>query len=112
MNPRHTFYGEDLTTGTRVGLRLFLAAEPVLAQLQEEAKRVQAVSHRNFLKVFTVEREQSYCFAVFEWLEGFALSDLLRVRGTLTFRESSLLLKQIAPAPHYVPKTTITNLLS
>ena len=97
-NPRHTFYGEDQSTGTRVGLRLFRVPDPVLAQLQEEAKRIQAVSHRNFLKVFTVEREGPYCFAVIEWLEGFALSDLLRVRRTLTLRESCLLLKQIAPA--------------
>ena len=97
-NPRHTFYGEDQSTGTRVGLRVLRVPEPVLAQLQEEAKRIQAVAHRNFLKVFTVERERSYCFAVFEWLEGFALSDLLRVRRTLTSRESCLLLKQIAPA--------------
>jgi serine/threonine protein kinase len=97
-NPLHTFYGEDQSTRARVGLRLFRVPEPVLTQLQEEAKRIQAVAHRNFLKVFTVEREQSYCFAVFEWLEGFSLSDLLRVRHTLTLRESCLLLKQIAPA--------------
>src|SRR6201993_3984543 len=96
-NPRHIFYGEDLRTQTRVGLRLFRVPDPVLAQLQEEAKRIQAVSHRNLLKVFTVEREESYCFAVFEWLEGFPLSDLLRVRRTLTLREGCLLLKQIAP---------------
>jgi serine/threonine protein kinase len=97
-NPRHTFYGEDQSSRTRVGLRLFRAPESVLTQLQEEAKRIQAVSHPNFLKVFTVEREKSYCFAVCEWLEGFPLSDLLRVRRTLTTRESCLLLRQIAPA--------------
>ncbi|MBV8223943.1 MAG: protein kinase, partial [Verrucomicrobia bacterium] len=97
-NPRHSFYGEDQSTGTRVGLRLFRVPEQVLTQLQEESKLIQAISHRNFLKVFTVEREQSYCFAVFEWLEGFAISDLLRVRRTLTLRESCVLLKQIAPA--------------
>jgi serine/threonine protein kinase len=97
-NPRHTFYGEDVSTRTRVGLRLFRVPEPVLTQLQEETKQIQAVSHPNFLKVFTVEKEGSYCFAVLEWLEGFRLSDLLRVRRTLTLRESCLLLKQIAPA--------------
>jgi len=97
-NPRHSFYGEDLSTGTRVGLRVFRASESVLNDLQEEAKRVQAVSHRNFLKVFTIEQEGSYCFAVYEWLDGFVLSDLLRVRRTLTLRESCLLLEQIAPA--------------
>jgi len=97
-NPRHSFYGEDLNTGTRVGLRVFRASEPVLNDLQEEAKRVQAVSHRNFLKVFTIEQEGFYCFAVYEWLDGFVLSDLLRVRRTLTLRESCLLLEQIAPA--------------
>jgi serine/threonine protein kinase len=97
-NPRHTFYGEDESTRTRVELRLFRLPDAVLTQLQEEAKRIQAVAHPNFLKVFTVEREEAYCFAVFEWLEGFSLSDLLRVRRTLTLRESCLLLKQIAPA--------------
>ena len=97
-HPRHTFYAEDESTRTRVELRLFRLPDAVLTQLQEEAKRIQAVAHPNFLKVFTVEREEAYCFAVFEWLEAFPLSDLLRVRRTLTLRESCLLLKQIAPA--------------
>jgi serine/threonine protein kinase len=97
-NPARTFHAEDMILKTRVTVRIFHADPEVLTQIEGEAKRIQAAAHPNFLKVFVVEREKNFSFAVLEWLEGFPLVDLLRARRALTLRETRMLLKQIAPA--------------
>jgi serine/threonine protein kinase len=97
-HPGHTYHGEDVTDRTRVAIRLFEASRQNSSEIEEEARKVQAINHPNFLKVLAVEREQLFSFAVFEWLEGFSSVQLLRVRRALTFRETCMLLKQIAPA--------------
>src|SRR5258708_10645258 len=83
---------------TRVTIRIFHADPAVQTQIEEEAKLIQTVAHPNFLKVFVVERERNFSFAVLEWVEGFAWVDLLRARRALTLRETRMLIKQIAPA--------------
>ena len=97
-NPAHTFHAEDMVSKTRVTIRIFHADPAALSQIQGEARRIQTAAHPNFLKVFVVEREKNFSFAVLEWLEGFPLVDLLRTRRALTLRETRMLLKQIAPA--------------
>ncbi len=97
-NPAHTFHAEDMTSKTRVMVRIFHAEAAVLSQVEREARRIQTAAHPNFLKVFVIEREKNFSFAVLEWLEGFPLVDLLRTRRALTLRETRMLLKQIAPA--------------
>jgi serine/threonine protein kinase len=97
-NAGHTFHAEDIAAKTRVTVRIFHTDPAGLSQIAEEAKRIHAAAHPNFLKVFVVERERNFSFAVLEWLEGFPLVDLLRTRRALTLRETRMLLKQIAPA--------------
>jgi serine/threonine protein kinase len=97
-NPAHTFHAEDMTSKTRVMVRIFHADPAVLSQVEREARRIQTAAHPNFLKVFVIEREKNFSFAVLEWLEGFPLVDLLRTRRALTLRETRMLLKQISPA--------------
>jgi serine/threonine protein kinase/formylglycine-generating enzyme required for sulfatase activity len=97
-NPARTFHAEDMASKTRVTIRIFHPDRAVQTQIEEEAKLIQTVAHANFLKVYVVEREKNFSFAVLEWLEGFALVDLLRARRALTLRETRMLIKQIAPA--------------
>lgn len=97
-NPSHTFHVEDMASKTRVMVRIFHADPAVLSQVERDARRIQTAAHPNFLKVFAIERERNFSFAVLEWLEGFPLVDLLRTRRALTLRETRMLLKQIAPA--------------
>jgi len=97
-NPRHIFHAEDIMTRMRVTVRIFLADSAILAQIDEEARRIKGTSHPNFIQIFAVERERNIGFIVLEWLEGFPLVDLLRSRRALTVREMLLLLQQIAPA--------------
>src|SRR5260221_1410728 len=97
-NPARTFHAEDMASKTRVTIRIFHPDPAVQTRIEEEAKLIQKVAHSNFLKVFLVERERNFSFAVLEWVEGFALVDLLRARRALTLRETRMLIKQIAPA--------------
>jgi serine/threonine protein kinase/formylglycine-generating enzyme required for sulfatase activity len=97
-NPGHIYHGEDIRTKTRVAIRIFQAPPEILTEIEQQAKRLQAVSHPNFLKFLTIERERTFSFAVREWLESFPLVDLLRARRALTLRETCMLLKQIASA--------------
>jgi serine/threonine protein kinase len=97
-NPGRTFHAEDMLARIRVTIRLFVARTAVLKQIDEEASRLKAASHPNFVNVLAVEQERNFSFVVLEWLEGFPLVDLLRARRTLTLRELLMLLTQIAPA--------------
>src|SRR5262249_50260431 len=101
-------YAEDLVSKTRVVIRIFHADPVVLNQIEEDAKRIQTAAHPNLLKVFAVEREKNFGFAVLEWLEGFPLVDLLRARRALTLRETRMLLKQIAPAVDEARSANVT----
>jgi serine/threonine protein kinase len=97
-NPGHIFHAEDTLTRMRVTVRIFLADPAILAQIDEEAERIKGSSHPNFIQLFAVERERNISLIVLEWLEGFALVELLRARRALTLREMLMLLRQIAPA--------------
>jgi hypothetical protein len=52
----------------------------------------------NFIEVLAANRSDGVNFVVLEWLEGFSLLELLRVRRELTLRETLSILDQIAPA--------------
>jgi serine/threonine protein kinase len=97
-NPGRIFHAEDIQARMRVTVRIFLGNPEILAEIDEEAGRVKAASHPNFIQLFEVKRERNLSFIVLEWLEGFPLVDLLRARRALTQREMLMLLKQIAPA--------------
>jgi serine/threonine protein kinase len=95
-NPGHTFHAEDLASTARVTIRIFTAAPASLDEIDKRAALLPSASHPNFLRIFAVEREKNFSFIAFEWVEGFALIDLLRARRALTLRELLFLLKQIA----------------
>jgi serine/threonine protein kinase/formylglycine-generating enzyme required for sulfatase activity len=96
-NPGHSYHSEDVSTKTRVALRLFRVSDELFTQIDEKARRVRAFLHPNILEVRDLGREEAFGFAVFEWLDGFSLFDLVRARRALTLREICLLLKQMAP---------------
>jgi serine/threonine protein kinase len=97
-NPGHTFHAEDVVSTARITVRVFMASPELLDEIDQRAALLPSALHRNFIHVLAVERERNFSFIAFEWLEGFALVDLLRARRALTLREMLLLLKQIASA--------------
>jgi serine/threonine protein kinase/formylglycine-generating enzyme required for sulfatase activity len=97
-NPGRAFCAEDVVSKGRVSVRLTYGEPADLAQAEEEANRVRAVPHPNFVRVHAVHRETRFAFVVCEWLDGFELTEVLKVRQALTLREALLVLEQIAPA--------------
>jgi formylglycine-generating enzyme required for sulfatase activity len=97
-NPGRIFHAEDTVQKRRVRLRIIRCPEQSLAVVREQVARIQGAANANFVAVLAVERNNAFGYVVSEWLEGFALLDLLRVRRELTVRETLALVGQIAPA--------------
>jgi serine/threonine protein kinase/formylglycine-generating enzyme required for sulfatase activity len=96
-HPGRTFHAEDEQQKRRVRVKIVTCTAAAFAGVKERAARLQNASHRNFIGVLAAERAGALGFVVSEWLEGFALVDLLRARRELTLRETLTLLEQIAP---------------
>ena len=98
MNPDHTFHAEDVMLKRRVRLKIVRGDPAAFMRVQREAEILKDSGMPNFVEVLSAARSGSVGFVVLEWLEGFSLLDLLRVRRELTLRETLMILEQIAPA--------------
>jgi len=97
-NPGRAFHAEDVTLKRRVRLKIVRGDAAAFVRVQRDAELLQGAGMSNFVEVLSVIRSGSLNFVVLEWLEGFSLLDLLRVRRELTLRETLTILEQIAPA--------------
>jgi len=96
--PGRTFHAEDTRQKRRVRVKIVQCNATAFTSVREQAARLQGASHRNFIAVLAAEHVAAFGYVVSEWLEGFALVDLLRARRELLLRETLTLLEQIAPA--------------
>jgi serine/threonine protein kinase/formylglycine-generating enzyme required for sulfatase activity len=96
-NPNHTFHAEDVMQKRRVRLKIVRGDPAALVRVQRDAEVVKHSGMPNFIEVLSVTRSGSVGFVVLEWIEGFSLLELLRVRRELTPRETLTILEQIAP---------------
>ncbi len=96
--PGRAFHAEDTQQKRRVRVKLVQCDAGAFACIREQVGRLQSASHRNFIAALAAEHSGAFGYVVSEWLEGFALLDLLRARHELTLRETLTLLEQIAPA--------------
>ncbi|MBV9998415.1 MAG: SUMF1/EgtB/PvdO family nonheme iron enzyme [Verrucomicrobia bacterium] len=101
-DPGRIFCAEDVVSKGRVSVRLVYGEPAVVAQAEEEVNRVRAVPHPNLVRVHAVYRETGFSCVVCEWLDGFALTDVLEVRQAITLCETLLILEQIVPAFDHV----------
>ena len=97
-HPGHIFHAEDTDQKRRVRLKIVRCSEPAFATIRDQVTRIQGAAHANFMAVLATDRTSAFGYVVSEWLEGFALVDLLRARRELTIRETLSLIGQIAPA--------------
>ena len=97
-NPNHTFHAEDVTLKRRVRLKIVRGDATAFARVQRDVELLRHSEAPNFIEALSVGRVGSVGFVVLEWLEGFSLVDLLRVRRELTLRETLTILEQLAPA--------------
>lgn len=91
------FRAEDVAGQRLVAVKLFARAAP-LDPVRDAVARLAGAPHPNLLD----DREVSSCrgqpFLVSEWVNGFSLADVLRVRGALTPAETQSLVHQAARA--------------
>jgi serine/threonine protein kinase/formylglycine-generating enzyme required for sulfatase activity len=97
-NPNHTFHAEDVKLKRRVRVKIVRGDAAAFARVEEDAELLKHSGMPNFIEVLSATRSGSVGFVVLEWLEGFSLLDLLRVRRELTLRETLTILEQMAPA--------------
>lgn len=97
---RTLFQAKDLHANRIVGLRPLspgIHHEPArLEAVQQEVQRVKAVYHPNVLPVYGLESHDGGVMLVSQWVAGFSLQELLRVRRELAWKESERLLHPIS----------------
>jgi serine/threonine protein kinase/formylglycine-generating enzyme required for sulfatase activity len=96
-NSGNAFHAEDIQQRQRVRVRIVNCDAGDFVRVKEQVARLQSASHPNFITVLSADHAGAFGYLVSEWLEGFALLDLLRARHELTLRETLALLDQIAP---------------
>ena len=94
------FRAKDLHSNRIVALRplpLALRYEKArLDLLRQEIERLRTVHHPNLLEVFGLETDERGLFIVSEWIKGFSLQELLRVRRVLAWEETLRISKPLA----------------
>jgi serine/threonine protein kinase len=94
------FRAKDLHANRIVALRplpLALRYEKSrLDLLRQEVERLRTVHHPNLLEVFGLETHERGLFIVSEWVKGFSLQELLRVRRALEWEETLRIIKPLA----------------
>ncbi|MBW0001051.1 MAG: protein kinase [Verrucomicrobia bacterium] len=99
-NDRTLFKAKDLHANRIVGLRPLspgIHHDPArLEAVQQEVQRVRAVYHPNVLPVYGLETHEGGVMLVSQWVAGFSLQELLRVRRELSWEESERLLRPVS----------------
>ena len=94
------FRAKDLHSNRIVALRPLPVAlrydKPRLDLLRQEIERLRTVHHPNLLEVFGLEADERTLFIVSEWIKGFSLQELLRVRRILAWEETLRIAKPLA----------------
>jgi serine/threonine protein kinase len=107
------FRAKDLHTNRVVALRplpLGLRYEKARLDLvTQEVERLRTVHHPNILEVYGLEAHDRGLFIVSEWIKGFSLQELLRVRRVLSWEETLRITKPLAKVSDFA---TERNLLA
>ncbi|MBV8532379.1 MAG: protein kinase [Verrucomicrobia bacterium] len=97
---KNLFKAKDLHSNGVVALRpLPLAIRYETARLdylRQEIERLRSIHHPNLLEVLGLEAYDRGLFIVSEWIKGFSLQELLRVRRELAWEETLRIAKPLA----------------
>jgi serine/threonine protein kinase len=100
------FRAKDLHSNRMVAIRPLPPAvryeKARLELLRQEVERLRAVHHPNLLEVFGLEPFDRGLFIVSEWIKGFSLQELLRVRRILEWEETLRIAKPLAKVLDFV----------
>ena len=96
----NVFRAKDLHSNRIVAIRplpLALRYEKArLDVLRQEVEKLRTIHHPNLLEIFGLETHERGLFIVSEWIKGFSLQELLRVRRVLTWEETLRIIKPLA----------------
>src|SRR5580704_12103493 len=97
---KNLFKAKDLHSNRVVALRPIPLAVRYEATrldfLRQEIERLRTIHHPNLLEVFGLEAFDRGLFIVSEWIKGFSLQELLRVRRILGWEETLRITKPLA----------------
>ena len=80
-------------------LKADLSSDPVaLERFNREAIATTQLSHPNIVDVYDVGEDSKHHYIVMEYIKGYTLKDLIRKRGTIPYKESVWMIKQLASA--------------
>ena len=80
-------------------LKADLSSDPVaLERFNREAIATTQLSHPNIVDVYDVGEDSNHHYIVMEYIKGYTLKDLIRKRGTIPYKESIWMIKQLAGA--------------
>ena len=80
-------------------LKADLSSDPVaLERFNREAIATTQLSHPNIVDVYDVGEDSNHHYIVMEYIKGYTLKDLIRKRGTIPYKESVWMIKQLAGA--------------
>ncbi|HTC13838.1 MAG TPA: PEGA domain-containing protein, partial [Chthoniobacterales bacterium] len=100
------FRAKDLHSNRVVAIRPLPPAvryeKAQLELLRQEVERLRTVHHPNLLEVFGLETFDRGLFIVSEWIKGFSLQELLRVRRILEWEETLRIAKPLAKVLDFV----------
>jgi serine/threonine protein kinase len=100
------FRAKDLHSNRVVAIRPLPPAvryeKTQLELLRQEVERLRTVHHPNLLEVFGLETFDRGLFIVSEWIKGFSLQELLRVRRILEWEETLRIAKPLAKVLDFV----------
>ncbi|HEY0789667.1 MAG TPA: PEGA domain-containing protein [Chthoniobacterales bacterium] len=97
---RTLFRARDLQTQKLVALRplsALIQQDPAkLEFIRQEVQRVKGIHHPNVLQVHGLEQHDSGAMIASEWVDGFTLQELLRVRREVAWEETDCLMRPMA----------------
>ena len=108
------FQALELDTGRPVALRVFpagfFATGEALEAAQRQTDKARLAPHPNLLQIFGLERLGVHTGLIYEWVNGFALVDVLRSRHELAVGETLQLLEPLAAAVDHAQASGLADL--
>lgn len=102
------YKAQHLLMDRRVAIKMILGDDYDVSRFQQEARAAAALSHTNIITVFDFGIKP-YPYMVMDYLEGYSLSEILRVRKTVPYQEAIGLFTQMCDALNHAHKKGVIH---
>lgn len=87
----------------------YMSDEDFLKKFRSESLAVASLSHQNIVNVYDVGNEDGLNYIVMEYVEGIDLKDYIKKKGSLDYKETLDIIKQIAKALEHAHKNGVVH---